>query len=120
MYQFLSDWSHWPWPYANQVPTAHEADTLSTRPSGMDDRHKLDSMYFRCLQSRCGLIKIDRRMNQEVKRTVSVRENMNHRANRNVFKWFIHAEHSCAERLTRRVYEFEVEGGNDRGMPCTM
>ena len=44
-------------------------------------------------------------------------ENLSKRVDLKVLKWFGHVERMGSERLTKRVYESEVEGERGRGRP---
>ena len=38
---------------------------------------------------------------------------------RKVWKWFVHAERMCGERLTKRVYKLGLKWRWDKGWSCT-
>ena len=93
----------------------HGAETWSMR---MEERRKLDVMELKCLQSMCSVIRKDRWRNDEVTRGVCVRKEMSDRVNRQVLELFRQVERMSGERLTKRVYQFEVGGRRDRGRSC--
>ena len=62
---------------------------------------------------------MERWRNGEERRRVSVRVKMSDRLDGKNFECIRHVECLGGERLTQRVYEFEVEERRDRGSPDT-
>ena len=81
------------------------------------ERERLDVMEMKCLRSMCGVTRLDRVENVELRRRVGVSRPMGVRAQEKVLSWFGHMERMNGERLTKRVYESEVEGARGRGRP---
>ena len=81
------------------------------------ERERLDVMEMKCLRSICGVTRLDRIENVELRRRVGVSRPMGVRAVEKLLSWFGHMERMKGERLTKRVYESEVGGARRRGRP---
>ena len=67
----------------------------------MDEKHKLDVKEIACFRSMCGVTRMESRRNEEVRRKVSVKEDMSERVDRKMLKWFGHVERMSEERFIR-------------------
>ena len=85
----------------------------------MDEIRELEVMEIKCLWSMCRVTRVYRWSNEKMRRRVDVREQMNDRVDRKALEWFGHVERMSGERLSKRVYQAEVEGKSNRGRPCT-
>ena len=74
-------------------------------------------MEMKCLRSMFGVTRLDRIENVELRRRVGVSRTMGVRAQEKALSWYGHMERMNGERLTKRVYESEVEGARGRGRP---
>ena len=71
---------------------------------------------MRCLQSMCGVTRLDRLRNGEVRKSAGVPKNLSKRVDRKVLINMAWAcERMGGERLTKRVYMSEVLGGGEQG-----
>ena len=70
-------------------------------------------------RSECGVTWRDRLTNEEVRGRCGVVVDVLESVKRNTLRWFGHVERMESERLTKRVYESEVEGQRGRGRPRT-
>ena len=97
------------------VPTVlYGGETWGLREA---ERKRLDVMEMKCLRSMCGVTRLDRLENVEVRRRVGVDRTMRVKAEERVLSWFGHMERMSGERLTKRVYKSEVGGARRRGRP---
>ena len=55
---------------------------------------------------------VDVGRNEKIRRKIDVRENKRDGVNREVFKWLGREERMSGKRLTKRVYESELDGRN--------
>jgi len=83
----------------------------------VSDRKKLEVFEMKCLRRICGVNRMDRVRNEEIKRRCGVKRGVLERADERMLKWFGHMERMARDRLVRRIYEAEVEGDRGRGRP---
>ena len=69
------------------------------------------------MRSACGVTWRDRHTNQELRERCGVEVNVVEAVGRKTLTWFGHMERMTDDRLTKRVYESEVEGVGRRGRP---
>jgi len=81
------------------------------------ERKKLEVFEMKCLRRICGVNRMDRVRNEEIKRRCGVKRGVLERADERLLKWFGHMERMEGDRLVRRVYEADVEGERGRGRP---
>ena len=97
------------------VPTAlYGAETWNM---GVLERKRLNVMEMRCLRSMCGVTRMDRVRNEEVRRRTGVLQEMSARAEQRVLQWFGHVERMDEERLVKKIAESEARGVRLRGRP---
>ena len=97
------------------VPTAlYGAETWNMSAV---ERKRLNVMEMRCLRSMCGVTRMDRIRNEEVRRRTGVVQEMAGRAEQRVLQWFGHMERMDEERLVKRIVGSEVRGVRTRGRP---
>ena len=97
------------------VPTTvYGAETWGMR---LAERKRLNVLEMRCLRSMCGVTRLDRIRNEEVRRRTGVVRELAERADQRVLKWFGHMERMSDERLVKRVLKSEVSGRCVRGRP---
>ena len=97
------------------VPTAlYAAETWGLRAA---ERRRLDVMEMRCLRSMCGVSRMDRLRNEEVRRRTGVMGELAGRAERSALRWFGHMERMGEERLVKKVMNAEAGGRGARGRP---
>ena len=70
-----------------------------------------------CLRNICGVRRIDRVRNTEVRRRCGKEVNVGVKIEQSVLRWFGHVERMDEERMVKRVYEASVEGVRRRGRP---
>ena len=76
----------------------------------LQKRDRLNVFKMRCLRSMCGVTRLDRIRNDEVRRRTGVVKELTGRADENVLRWFGHMERMSEDRLTKRVWKAEVRG----------
>ena len=81
------------------------------------ERQKLNVFEMRCLRSMCGVSRLDRLRNEEVRGRTGVGMDLASRVDRNVLRWFGHVERMEDERLLKRVVNARVDGRGARGRP---
>ena len=81
------------------------------------ERRKVNVLEMKCLRSLVGVSRMDRVMNEEVRRRAGIEKELESRADQRVLKWFGHVERMDEYRMARRVLMAEVSGGRIRGRP---
>ena len=81
------------------------------------ERRKLNVFEMRCLRSMCGVSRLDRLRNEEVRERTGVREELADGVDKNVLRWFGHVERMDDERLLKKVVNARVDGRGARGRP---
>ena len=81
------------------------------------ERRKLNVFEMRCLRSMCGVTRLDRIRNEEVRERSGVRKELADRVDINVLRWFGHVERMDDERLLKKVVNARVDGRGARGRP---
>ena len=81
------------------------------------ERRKLNVFEMRCLRSMCGVSRLDRLRNEEVRERTGVRKELADRVDTNVLRWFGHVERMDDERLLKKVVNARVDGRGARGRP---
>ena len=81
------------------------------------DRKRMEAVEMNCLRNVCGLRRIDRVPNVEIRRMCGKNVSVSQRMDQGVLRWFGHVERMGNERLVKRVYESEVRGVRRRGRP---
>ena len=97
------------------VPTAlYGAETWNMRAA---ERRRLNVMEMRCLRSMCGVTRMDRVRNEEVRRRTGVVRELADRAEQGVLRWFGHMERMDGERLVKKINGSDARGVRLRGRP---
>ena len=81
------------------------------------DRKRMEAVEMNCLRNICGIRRIDRVPNVEIRRMCNRSGSVSQRMDQGVLRWFGHVERMGNERLVKRVYESEVRGVRKRGRP---
>ena len=81
------------------------------------DRERMEAVEMNCLRNICGLRRIDRVPNVEIRRMCGKNVSVSQRMDQGVLRWFGHVERMRNERLVKRVYDPEVRGVRRRGRP---
>ena len=81
------------------------------------EKRRLNVFEMSCLRSMCGVTRLDRITNEEIRRRVGVEVELSERVNRSVLRWFGHVERMSEERMARKVYNSTVIGMRQRGRP---
>ena len=89
-----------------------ESWSLSAR-----DRSRLEVVEMKCLRSICGLRRVDRVRNEEIRRRCQMEVSISERVEQNVLRWFGHMERMPEERVVKQVYMSRVEGVGGRSRP---
>ena len=84
-----------------------------------EERQKLNVFEMKCLRSMCGVTRLDRLRNEEVRERTGVRKKLAERVDTNVLRWFGHVERMEDGRLLKKVVKARVEGRGARGRPRT-
>ena len=97
------------------VPTVTYGSELWSMKTG--ERQKLNVFEMKCLRSMCGVTRLDRLRNEEVRERTGVRKELAERVDANVLRWFGHVERMEDGRLLKKVVNARVEGRGARGRP---
>ena len=81
------------------------------------DRKRIEAVEMNCLRNICGVRRIDRVSNAEIRRRCGKSGGVSQKMDQGVLRWFGHVERMGDERLARRVYESHVRGTRRRGRP---
>ena len=81
------------------------------------ERKRLEAVEMNCLRNICGLRRIDRVPNVEIRRRCGKNVSVSQRIDQGVLRWFGHVERMGDERMAKGVYEFDVRGVRRRGRP---
>ena len=81
------------------------------------ERRKVNVLEMKCLRSLVGVSRMDRVMNEDVRRRAGIEKELASRADQRVLRWFGHVERMDEYRMARRVLMAEVGGGWVRGRP---
>ena len=81
------------------------------------DRKRMEAVEMNCLRNICGLRRIDRVPNVEIRRRCGKNVSVSQRIDQGVLRWFGHVERMGDERMAKRVYESDVRGVRRRGGP---
>ena len=82
-----------------------------------NERKKVEAVENNCLRSICGVRRIERVRNVEVRRRSGKSVSIGEKMDQSVLRWFGHVERMEDDRLVKRVYDSEVMGGRRRGRP---
>ena len=80
------------------------------------ERKRMEEVEMNCLRNICGLRKIDRVPNVEIRRC-GKNVTVSQRIDQGVLRWFGHVERMGDEMMAKRVYESDVRGVRRRGRP---
>ena len=75
----------------------------------------MNVLVMKCLRSLVGVSRMDRVMNEEVRRRAGIESEFASREDQRVLRWFGHVERMDDYRMARRVCMVEVSGGRVRG-----
>ena len=81
------------------------------------ERRKVESVESDSLRRICGVGRLDRVPNVEIRRRCNRGVNVGEKIDGGVLRWFGHIERMGEERLVRKVYDSEVRGRRGRGRP---
>ena len=99
------------------IPTLTYGSETWTMLRRYDSRVRGVEMSY--LRNACGVTWRDRLTNVEVRERCGVDVDVLESVKRSTLRWFGHVERMPSERLTKKVYESEVEGIRLRGRPRT-
>ncbi len=74
-------------------------------------------MDMRCLRSMCGVTRMDRVRNDEVRRRKGVVRELAERTEQGVLRWFGYVERMVEERLVKKITRSNLRGVRPRGRP---
>ena len=83
----------------------------------VQNRRRMEAVEMNCLRSMCGVRRIDRISNAEIRRRCNKEMGVGNKIDQSVLRWFGHMERMENERLVKRVYVSKVEGRRARGRP---
>ncbi len=96
------------------IPTAlYGAETWNM---GVAERRRLNVMQMRCLRSMCRVSRMDRVINDEVRRRTGVVRKLAERAEQGVLWWFGHVERMEEGRL-KKITRSDLRSVRPRGRP---
>ena len=72
------------------------------------ERRKVNVLEMKCLRSLVGVSRMDRVMNEEVRRRAGIERELASRGDQRVLRWFGHVERMDEYRMARRVLMAEV------------
>merc|ERR1712002_1070031 len=81
------------------------------------DRRRMEAVKMNCPWNICGLRRIDRVPNVEIRRMCGKHVSVSERMDQVVLRWYGHVERMGNVRLVKRVYDSEVRGVRRRGRP---
>ena len=81
------------------------------------DRKRIEAVEMECLRNICGVRRVDRVSNVEVRRRCGKNVSVGQRMDQGVLRWFGHVERMGDDRMAKRVYESDVRGVRRRGRP---
>ena len=81
------------------------------------ERRRVEAVEMNCLRSICGVRRIERVTNVEIRRRCGKNVSVGERIDQGVLRWFGHVERMGEDRLVRRVYDSNVRGARSRGRP---
>ena len=77
----------------------------------------MNVLEMKCLRSLVGVSRMDRVINEEVRRRAGIEGELASRANQRVLRWFGHVEKMHEYRMAKKVLIAEVSGGRVRLRP---
>ena len=83
----------------------------------VSERKRMEAVEMNCLRNICGLRRIDRVPNVEIRRRCGKNVSVSQRIDQRVLRWFGHVERMGDERMAKRMYESNVRGVRRRGRP---
>ena len=99
------------------VPTAlYGSETWNM---GVAERRRLNVLEMRCLRSMCGVTRMDRVRNVEVRRRTGVARDLAGRAEQSVLRWFGHVERMDECRVLKEIKRSDAGSVRLRGRPRT-
>ena len=81
------------------------------------DRKRLEAVEMNCLRDVCGVRRVERVSNAEIRRRCGKNRGVNQKIDQGILRWFGHVERMGNERMVKRMYESQVRGGRGRGRP---
>ena len=81
------------------------------------ERKRMEAVEMNCLRNICGIRRIDRVSNAEIRRRCGKNVSLGQKIDQGVLRWFGHVERMGNERIAKRVYESDVRGTRRRGRP---
>ena len=75
------------------------------------ERRKVNVLEMKCLRSLVGVSRMDRVMNEEVRRRAGIEMELASRADQRVLRWLYHVERMDEYRMARRVLMAESQWG---------
>ena len=81
------------------------------------DRKRVEAVEMNCLRNICGVRRIERVSNAEIRRRCGKNVSVSQKMDQGVLRWFGHVERMENERLVKRVYESDIRGVRRRGRP---
>ena len=97
------------------IPTAlYGAETWSM---SVADKKRVNVAEMKCLRGMCGVTRMDRIRNEEVRRRTGVEKELAGRVGQYCLRWFGHVERMERGRIVKRLWRSEVRGERGRGRP---
>ena len=81
------------------------------------DRTRLEVVEMKSLRDICGLTRLDRVRNVDIRTRCELGVSIETKGGKNILRWFGHVERMSDERLLKKVYKSTIDGDRGRGRP---
>ena len=81
------------------------------------ERKRVQAVEMNCMRNICGIRRIERVRNEEIRRRCGKNVDVCEKVEQNVLRWFGHVERMGDERLVKRMYNSDIMGTRRRGRP---
>jgi hypothetical protein len=85
--------------------------------SDENTRHRMNVMEMACLRSMCGVTRMERLRNVEIRRRCGNTRSMGDKTDQSVLRWYGHMERMENKRLGKKIYVSDVARVRKRGRP---
>ena len=72
---------------------------------------------MKCLRSICGLTRLNRVINVDIRTRDELRFSIGMKVEKNILRWFGHVERMTDKQLVKKVYKSMMDGDRGRGRP---
>ena len=81
------------------------------------ERKRVQAVEMNCMRNICGVRRIERVRNEEIRRRCGKNVGVCEKVEQNVLRWFGHVERMGDERLVKRMHDSDIMGRRRRGRP---